>query len=353
MEISSWQLGLTYAGCFLGAGFVSGQELWQFFGSFGFSGIWSLLLSVAILCVFGILILYISKKANISEMDKIVVRSDNKILLHISAYTQCFFIFGIVVIMIAGMGALINQISGMNVVAANLIMTIIVAVFAIFGLNGLVAVFSVSVPIIVVSTIIFASIAIYNCDTNLENSIEIQKNTMLPNWFVSAITYAAYNMMATIGIITPFGKKISSGKKIIIGIISGCIMLLVVALFIIISLSMHKSAVLTELPMLSIAKEVNPFFSYLYGMLLLIGMFGTALSSIVALETFFSGKARKIKEYRKSFVVILSLVAFFASLFGFGDLVGTVYPIFGYVSIVFLIMISEHFVYIKKQMKRK
>ena len=36
---SALRLGFTYAGCFLGAGYVSGQELWQFFGRFGENGL--------------------------------------------------------------------------------------------------------------------------------------------------------------------------------------------------------------------------------------------------------------------------------------------------------------------------
>ena len=31
-RISLLRLGVVFAGCFLGAGYVSGQELWQFFG---------------------------------------------------------------------------------------------------------------------------------------------------------------------------------------------------------------------------------------------------------------------------------------------------------------------------------
>ena len=34
-QIKTMTLAFTYVGCFLGAGFISGQELWQFFGSFG------------------------------------------------------------------------------------------------------------------------------------------------------------------------------------------------------------------------------------------------------------------------------------------------------------------------------
>ena len=34
-RIGAWQLAFVYAGCFLGAGYVSGQEILQFFGAFG------------------------------------------------------------------------------------------------------------------------------------------------------------------------------------------------------------------------------------------------------------------------------------------------------------------------------
>ena len=34
-QIKTFSLAFTYVGCFLGAGFISGQELWQFFGAFG------------------------------------------------------------------------------------------------------------------------------------------------------------------------------------------------------------------------------------------------------------------------------------------------------------------------------
>ena len=38
-KIGTLRLALTFAGCFLGAGYVSGQELWQYFGAFGARGL--------------------------------------------------------------------------------------------------------------------------------------------------------------------------------------------------------------------------------------------------------------------------------------------------------------------------
>ena len=45
--ISARQLGAAFSGCFLGAGYVSGREMWQFFGRFGPVGWLGLCLSGA------------------------------------------------------------------------------------------------------------------------------------------------------------------------------------------------------------------------------------------------------------------------------------------------------------------
>ena len=48
-KIGTLRLALTFAGCFLGAGYVSGQELWQYFGAFGARGLLGLVLAIVML----------------------------------------------------------------------------------------------------------------------------------------------------------------------------------------------------------------------------------------------------------------------------------------------------------------
>ena len=45
---SVFQLAIAFVGVILGAGFVSGQELWQFFACFGKAGFLGFLLSTAL-----------------------------------------------------------------------------------------------------------------------------------------------------------------------------------------------------------------------------------------------------------------------------------------------------------------
>ena len=56
-KISVPRLALTYAGCFLGAGYVSGQELWQFFGTFGLWGLLGLILALGFMMSFSVILI--------------------------------------------------------------------------------------------------------------------------------------------------------------------------------------------------------------------------------------------------------------------------------------------------------
>ena len=64
-KIGTLRLGLTFAGCFLGAGYVSGQELWQYFGAFGTHGLLGLALAIALLGGTGVLLLRLSQNSKL------------------------------------------------------------------------------------------------------------------------------------------------------------------------------------------------------------------------------------------------------------------------------------------------
>ena len=68
-QLKPWQLAFTFIGCFLGAGFVSGQELWQFFGVFGADGLFGAALASMLLCVFSAILMIIARRTGISDME--------------------------------------------------------------------------------------------------------------------------------------------------------------------------------------------------------------------------------------------------------------------------------------------
>ena len=112
MEEKKWNagsIGLTFAGSFLGAGYVSGQELWQFFGSFGGGGLLGVLAALALLAVFGLALMYIISRTGIAEMDAVLVPWKRLAWLRkLSSALQLILLFGVIAIMYAGGGALLS-----------------------------------------------------------------------------------------------------------------------------------------------------------------------------------------------------------------------------------------------------
>ena len=108
-EIKMWSLAFTYVGCFLGAGFISGQELWQFFGNFGNWGYVGLAGAAVLFTVIGILFVRLTQMTQCADVDRLLVPWGIKWLRGASGVIAALFLFFVVMSMSAGVGAMLNQ----------------------------------------------------------------------------------------------------------------------------------------------------------------------------------------------------------------------------------------------------
>ena len=353
-KLSPIKLALTFAGCFLGAGYVSGQELWQFFGTFGRGGIWGVTAAVACLFFFALLLLRLGQITGESAVDRLVICWDIPILRRIMSGLELVFLFGISTIMTAGVGALLNQLFGLPAWAGCAVFAAAVMAVAMLGLRGLLSAFSVSVPVLVLATLAFGIAAV--CKTGfsaLPAETYRGDNPMMPVWTVGALTFANYNAFGAFAILAPFAKYIPDKKTTYLGLGLGAGCLLLIALGVLLSLFAVPETLSAELPMLALAENISPALGCCYGFLLLLAMFGTALSSQVAFLDFVCGKSRRINARKKLAAGVYSAGAFLCSLAGFGGLIGTVYPVFGYCSGIFVLLLVVHYIKVKSQKKER
>lgn len=329
-KIGSFNLGLAFAGCFLGAGYVSGQELWQFFGSFGAKGVAGLLLAVALLFFTGIIMILLGRLTRLSEIDKIVVRRDWPLLRGAVTVLELLFLFGVGTIMSAGVGALLEQLFGLAPFIGS-------AVFA---------------ALVAVVTLIFGVMSICSNGLVLPQSGG-GSNPLMSSWLVAAVSFACYNVFGSIAMIAPLGPYVKSKKAAVGGIAIGACVLLLIAGSVLVSVSAAPETADAQLPMLALAQSRGIVWGYVYGVLLLLAMFGTALSSLVAFVSMLAAKSARISGHKNKFTALCALCMFLGSLFGFGDLIGVVYPIFGYCSSVFIVLMAIHYFKVKKQNAQK
>ena len=134
-EIKIIPLAFAFAGCFLGAGFVSGQELWQFFGEFGVKGYIGLLLACVLLAAFGVIMMRLLQKSGIEKAEEIMVPWDVPFLRMAAGLILNIFLLCVVVIMTAGVGATVEQLLAVLVGMADVVMVAAVGETAVSGVS--------------------------------------------------------------------------------------------------------------------------------------------------------------------------------------------------------------------------
>ena len=144
-KLNVFRLGLLFAGCFLGAGYVSGQELRQYFVVYGAKGYLGLLAAVAILYIFGVLCLRMAQRTGLTGADELVVPWRAPWLHALVMVLESLFLFALVTIMCAGVGALLEQIFAIPHWLGSLLFAALVLACALAGLQSVVSAFSVSV----------------------------------------------------------------------------------------------------------------------------------------------------------------------------------------------------------------
>ena len=178
-------------------------------------------------------------------------------------------------------------------------------------------------------------------------------NPLMRSAAFGAVTFAFYNFFGSVGILAPLGEAASSKRAARRGVLLGTALLLLIAYSVLLAVMAVPETADAELPMLALAYGLSRPLGYVYGVLLLLAMFGTALSSLVAFVSMLAAKSARISGHKNKFTALCALCMFLGSLFGFGDLIGVVYPIFGYCSSVFIVLMAVHYFKVKKQNAQK
>ena len=94
--------------------------------------------------------------------------------------------------------------------------------------------------------------------------------------------------------------------------------------------------------MLTLAYSINKPMGFVYGVLLLLSMFGCILSVIVVIAEFICEKWTAAAKRNKTVVIALGAAGLAASLVGFGELISVLYPLFGYIGSVFMVSMAVY-----------
>ena len=301
-------------------------ELWQFFGSFGGGGLLGVLAAMALLAVFGLALMYIISRTGIAEMDAVLVPWERLAWLRkLSSALQLILLFGVIAIMYAGGGALLEQLFSLPTWLGRTLMAVLVTLVALRGLRGAVGAFSLIVPVIVALTLLFGGMALARYGVSLPAFGAAEgSNPLMRSAAFGAVTFAFYNFFGSVGILAPLGEAASSKRAARRGVLLGTALLLLIAYSVLLAVMAVPETADAELPMLALAYGLSRPLGYVYGILLLLCMYGSALSMTVAITTYASARSERVEKRRGWFILALGALGYAASSVGFGDLISVV-----------------------------
>lgn len=344
MQIRGRALAFTWIGCFLGAGFVSGQEISQFFNHFGLPGLLGQIIAIVLLALLCGLIFDLSKETGLDQVHQVAVPVDTPLLRGLAGAVSVTYMYSIYIVMCAGAGTMVEQITGshgLRLVSSGLF-CMAVTLVAICGMGGAVRVFSRIMPILVVLSLLVVAFALVTYGRGGVRLYPAETNNPLVNqWALAAVTFVSYNFLSGLGTLSSLGTMVRSKRDIFIGVALGGLILLAVSLGIHLAMSSLPVSMASELPMLYLAGELSPVLEAVYAVVIFLGMFGASMSVFVPVPQYLL-RFPQFGGHTVLVPAVLSVLAFLLSQVGFSDLIGTLYPVYGFVGFAYIAGILIH-----------
>ncbi|GIM28991.1 transporter [Clostridium polyendosporum] len=341
--VKVFQIAAVFIGTIVGAGLASGKEITQFFTSYGYkSFIGIILCGIFYICMCSI-ISRISIRYNLNSYSELINIVSPNFLGKITGFITTFYLVSSASIILAGSGAIMNQFFGIPKIIGTLIMATLALLTLMKETSGLIEINSLIVPslIIVTSTILILYLMFYRDIITLDHMKNL--GAKKDEWWLSTILYAGYNILCCSGVLVPLSTEMKKTKTMILGITLGSIGLTILCLFINLMLMLNQPYIYQyEIPLLYITNRFGKLMQLMLLIIIWLEMFSTEVSDVYSISKTLD-RTFKLKYKYGIFLVIV--IALPISQIGFTNLISTLYPIFGALSLFFICQCICFYIY--------
>ena len=337
---SIFQTAAVFIGTIVGAGLASGQEITQFFSTYGHVSFWGILICGLIYIVISSIIISVSLKHKLSSYTELITLVSPGFFGVITDIFTSFFLISGAAIILAGSGALLHQYFGISKWIGIILMSGISLYTLLKDTKGLITINSFIVPVLttIIITIFVLYLVFYKdmVSASYIKQIPSYKNSLIPGqWFFSTLLYAGFNMLCCSGVLVPISQEMKHKRVLIPGVIIGALVLTLLCYLINIMLLLNIPQIFKyEIPLLYITHRFGMLMQILLLCVIWFEMFSTEVSDIYSVGKTFEKKYNI--SYKKAVILVL-IIALPISQIGFRNLIKVLYPGFGAISFIFLI----------------
>ena len=324
-------LSSVILGTFIGAGFIGGREVCEYFSKYGFFAVFMTIVAFVVFAIFMYICMVVGKKYSTNDNNACVLYNN-----HSNIAKYIILVSGLINVgsMIAGSYSVASVFGSKQVCVIIPFLVIVLCYFVVKNrYNALTKVNVIVVPIILVVIIVITSITCFN-----SNDIVVPIKNIFVTLFGgigSVVIYVFFNMLLLGVLLIQIGKEYSYKELRFSAVISSFV-ISVLILLISLSITLSGNDVFnSSVPLLQECININTYFAKFFGICQLFGIFTTLISSAYLTSNIL---VDKVRNYKKCIIISL-LVGLVVSILGFQNIVSYLYFLTGIMSIGFYVIL--------------
>jgi uncharacterized membrane protein YkvI len=331
----SFQIAAVYVGTVIGAGFATGREIVEFFTRFGFVGFIAILLSGYLFITMGTKIMLKSHDIKAKSFEEFNEYLFGKWFSKFMNIVMMIMLIGVSAVMLSGAGAVFQEQLLLPKQLGILLTIGLGFITMMVGIKGLFAVNTFVVPLMIVFNLF---LMVYS----VRNAAFLEAFLMIPHaedgWksVVAPFSYVAFNLAMAQAVLVPVAGEVKDRETIKYGGYLGGFFLTLILISSHITLVLIPDVTQYQIPMAVVMKSFVAGF-YIIDIIIIYGeIFTSVIGGVFGLEKQLTNywKGSSLMTFTGIFLVIYSL-----SFFEYSELLSYLYPLFGYMSLLFIILL--------------
>lgn len=318
----------------MGAGFATGQEVVQYFTSFGINGVWGIIIAGVIMTIAGTVFLQLGSYFHASEHNAVFRKVTHPIVSKLLDIAVIFTLFAVGFVMLAGAGSNMAQQFGWPAWVGSNLMLVLVLVTGLLDVDKVSNVIGLLTPTIIIAVIALLIYTLMNMPENTGEVIDIASQTEAPigNWLLSAVNDNGLALILAVSMSLVIGGDHISPREAGWGGVTYAILLGISGFVLLMGADKIGDS---DVPMLVLVNEMGSTAGFLMAIVIFLMSFNTAIGMFYALgKRLASGRENRTYPI----FVVGTLAGYGMSFFGFTTLMNYVYPILGYMGMFMVVV---------------
>ncbi len=345
---TNWKQAFKFMGAVLafaiGSGFATGQELLQYFTSYGYK-------SILVGAVFLIIFIYSNycfavagHREKFTKGSQVFNYYCGRYLGTIFDYFCVLFCYMSFFVMVGGAASTLNQQYGLPLVLGAILLTVLAGVTVMFGLNSIVNVISKIGPVLVgialfigiYSFIVAVSHGSISEGAALVKTGQVNVMQASSNWFLAGCSYGGFCLLWFAGFMAQLGSR-NKMKELMLGQTMSGTFNIIACVIVGFALLGNVTAVSgLQIPNLYLAEKIWPPFAYFFAVIIFAAIYTTSCPLLwTASSRFTTEGTSKFKIFTAILAAIGCIVALSVP---FNVLLNYIYVINGYGGFLLLLL---------------